>query len=223
MTDVTIAERLYRQSQDAILGLITAENADTPVPACPGWTVKDVLGHLTGALIDLSTGRTDGAPTPAWTASHIERYRETSLEDLTATWRNATDSKEAKSLFANMGVNLLPDIVTHEFDIRGALGNRDGRDSEALHAIYPVVISWLNGAFRQKQLRSITLGTEVEPEIVGDGMPQASVSSTMFELSRVFTGRRSPSQIGALEWSVDPSPWLDHLSVLGARETDLIE
>lgn len=220
---MTDAERLYRESQEAILALITPENANMPVPACPGWIVRDVLAHLTGALIDLSNENVADGPTPAWTASHIERYRNSGLVELAAQWRAAAVSVESRALYENMGTHLLPDIVTHEFDIRGALGNTDRRDAETLKIVYPVVVSWLTGAFQRKNLPSITLGTEVEPVILGDGMPQGSVSSSLFELSRVFTGRRSSSQIRAMEWSVDPSPWVDHLSVLGHRDTDLIE
>lgn len=217
------AERLYRESQEAILSLVTDGNQETPVPACPGWTVKDVIAHLTGALIDLSTGNTNGAPGPDWTATHVERYRESNLKEIADTWREAADSPEAKSLYGKMGAHLLPDVVTHEFDVRGALGNVDNRDSAGLHAIYPVVIGWLDGAFEKKNLPAITISSEVDPVVIGDGMPQSTLVSTLFELSRVFTGRRSVAQVAAMDWSVDPAPWVANLSVLGQRDTDLFE
>lgn len=217
------AEHLYRESQEAILSLVNESNQDTPVPACPGWSAKDVIAHLTGALIDLSTGNTEGAPSPAWTASHVERYRDSSLEAIASALRDAADSPAAKSLYGKIGVHLLPDVVTHEFDIRGALGNGDNRESAGLQAIYPVVTGWLNGAFEKKGLPAITISSEVDPVVVGEGMPQATLVSTLFELSRVFTGRRSVAQVAAMDWSVDPAPWASNLSVLGQRDTDLVE
>lgn len=220
---MTDAERLYRESQDAILHLINEENATTQVPACPEWNLRELLAHLTGALIDLSTDNVEDGPTPAWTATHLERYRDASVDDLAAIWCMAADSNEAKALYEKLGVSLLPDIVTHEYDVRGALGNTGHRDAEGLMAIYPIVSAWLDGSFRQKGLQSITLGTELAPVIVGDGMPQASLSTNVFDLSRVLTGRRSSAQVRAMEWSVDPSPWIEHLFLMGPRESDLTE
>ena len=35
-----------------------------PVPACPGWSVHDLLAHLAGSSTDVVRGDTDGAATP---------------------------------------------------------------------------------------------------------------------------------------------------------------
>lgn len=220
---MTDAERLYLESQEAILGLINEDNAHLNVPACPEWNLRELLAHLTGALIDLATGNTDGAPRPEWTAKHIERYRDTSVTELAQTWRDAARSPEAKALYEKMGIGLLLDIGTHEFDVRGAVGNKERRDAEVLKAIHPIATSMVDQRIREAEESALTLGTEVGPVIVGDGMPQGSLSTTVFELSRVITGRRSPQQVRALEWSVDPSPWIDALLVIGRRETDLFE
>lgn len=220
MTDV---EHLYRESQEAILGLITEDNAHDNVPACPEWNLRELLSHLTGALLDISSGNTEGAPSPTWTASHIDRFRDAQVDELAETWRKAVDTDAARSVFRHMGVGVLLDIGTHEFDVRGAVGNTDRRDAEILKAIYPVAASMVDRNLKANNLPSITLGTEVEPVIVGEGMPQASLSTSVFELSRVITGRRSPAQVRALEWSVDPSRWVDSLSMKGQRETDLVE
>ena len=48
--------------------------------------------------------------------------------------------------------------------------------------------------------------------VVGNGSPVGSVTAAPYELFRTITGRRSAAAIRALEWTTDPSPWLDVIS-----------
>jgi hypothetical protein len=41
----------------------------TPVPACPEWSVQDVVAHLTGVCADIMAGNVAGAATDPWTAA----------------------------------------------------------------------------------------------------------------------------------------------------------
>lgn len=222
MQNPTHAEVLYRQSQEAILTLVTEETERLPVPACPGWDLRDVVAHLTGALIDLITGSVRGAPGPAWTAGHVERFSARDLFEIRDLWRDAVNF-EAAELFANHGLRVLPDIVTHEFDVRGALGQDGAKDEERVHVTFDSITRWLDAAWRADGRPALEVVTETGSRIIGDGEPKATLSGGVFELSRVMTGRRSEAQIRALDWSADPSPWLPHLSMLGRRDTDLVE
>ena len=222
MQNPTHAERLYRQSQEAILELVTEENKLLPVPATPGWDLRDVVAHLTGALIDLITGNTRHAPSPAWTAGHVERFSQRDLFEIAFLWRDAIQWESAE-LFERLGVRFLPDIVTHEFDVRGALGNTEDRDEERVHVAFAGLAAFVDRAWRESGIPAVELVTGQDRIVIGDGDPRATARGTAFELSRVLTGRRSPAQVRALDWSADPSPWLEHLSALGGRDDDLVE
>lgn len=219
MIEQSPAERLYRESQQAICELITTENENTMVPACPAWNLHNLISHLTGAMEDFLSGNTEGAPGDAWTAAQVERYRDTELADIKTKWLAATD--QAGPLFDQMGVTFLPDIVTHEFDVRGALGNTDRRDAEGLLVILGVMQMWKRPYFEKHGLPAVEVVADGHHVVFGDGEPQITLTTSLYEASRVIAGRRSFNQMRQLDWSADPEAWLPHLSVLGIPEQDV--
>ena len=221
MTDSSTAERYYRKSHQVICDLITPENEHLPVPACPGWTLHDLLAHVTGVMQDFIAGNTEGAPGPDWTAAQVERFRDTRVEAIASAWRASLD--HAGPVFRRMGSQLLPDIVTHEFDVRGALGNTDARQSDRLAAAVEVMTSWGDAHYKSAGIPALAIQTDRKYATLGGDVPLATVAASGFETLRFLTGRRSPAQIRALDWSADPTPWLDHMSMLGSRDDDLIE
>ncbi len=221
MTDISTAERLYRESQQAICDLITIENEHTMVPACPAWNLHNLISHLTGAMEDFLSGNTEGAPGEAWTAVHVERFRDTDLATIKTTWLAATDN--AGPLFRRMAVMFLPDIVTHEFDVRGALGDTDRRDAEGLLVILGVMQKWKQPYFERNGVPAVEIVADGHHLVFGDGQPQLTLTTSLYEASRVIGGRRSFHQIRQLDWSADPEEWLPHLSVLGKPDQDVIE
>lgn len=64
----------YTAAAGRIVGIV-AELDDselaTPVAACPDWTVRDVVCHLTGGAKDITSNNTDGAPGRAWTDAQM--------------------------------------------------------------------------------------------------------------------------------------------------------
>lgn len=221
VTDSSTAERYYRESHQAICDLITSDNEHLPVPACPGWTLHDLLAHVTGAMQDFVSGNTEGAPGSEWTAGHIERFRETRIEAIQSAWRASLD--QAGPVFRRMGDQLLPDIVTHEFDVRGALGNTEARDAGRLAASVQVMAAWGDTYYRNASIPPIQIRINGKPIDMGEGSGQLTATMDAFEASRILTGRRSVAQIRALDWSAEPTPWLEHLSLLGSRDIDLVE
>ncbi len=68
----------YRSSRlrtEALLRDIDEAAWETPVPACPGWRVRDVLAHLVGVIEDAVAGRISGPPSPEQTAVEVDRHR----------------------------------------------------------------------------------------------------------------------------------------------------
>jgi uncharacterized protein (TIGR03083 family) len=57
-----------------------------PVPTCPGWTVHDVLAHLSGVVADVLAGNFAGIATEPWTLAQVEARRDASVEELLAEW-----------------------------------------------------------------------------------------------------------------------------------------
>ena len=62
------------------------DRLDELVPACPGWTARQLVAHLVGLARDLVDGNVDGWATERWTAAHVECFGSYSGSDLVATW-----------------------------------------------------------------------------------------------------------------------------------------
>ena len=109
-------------------------------------------------------------------------------------------------------------VVSHEHDIRGALGRPGARGSDAVwHAA-----GWLLAGLRSPVPLRITV--EDAEFLAGPaGEPGLQLTTTRFEALRWRMGRRSRAQLAALGWSGDPAPVLDRLAVFGPAAVDVIE
>ncbi len=212
---------LYRQSQGRILSLVNNSNADMPVHACPGWTVRDTVAHLLGTLKDLIAGKIEESASDDWSANHIEQAKDRSLSDLTAEWH--VRSNTTPGIFERYGALLVADLVTHEFDIKHAVGNTQGRDLQVARTVALFYLNALDQAWREDGVPPLRVLTENTSLDIGGENPEISVEMGWWEIGRVISGRRSIDQVKALAWSGDPEPWLDHLFVFGPRDTPLDE
>ena len=161
---------------------ISREQAQTIVPHCPQWTVKDCLAHMIGVPEDVISGQMDGVATDAWTDRQVQRHAKDSVEDLLAIW-------EANApIFGKILPNIPQPIISqfmfdqtiHEHDIRHALSTPAARDSSA--------IAVAEGFLRNFVSRNAD--TEVSE--------LANTSITGFEFVRSLSGRRTLDQIAAL-------------------------
>ncbi|MEI2652676.1 MAG: maleylpyruvate isomerase N-terminal domain-containing protein [Microthrixaceae bacterium] len=79
----------YRDARLRITALLEPVNDsawDTPVDACTGWRVRDVLAHLVGVIEDAAAGRLGGPPDPVQTAAEVDRHRDDDPRELLRTW-----------------------------------------------------------------------------------------------------------------------------------------
>jgi uncharacterized protein (TIGR03086 family) len=88
---------LYRQTQDEFdktLAAVAPSGWDTP-STCPGWTVRDIAGHVTWAQDQLRAWATGGEnPSPAG-APGAPHPGVLTGEDPLATWRSARAAADA--------------------------------------------------------------------------------------------------------------------------------
>ena len=78
--DPTTSVTLYAGTRERITAAVRdlgPAELQRIVPACPEWTVHNLVSHLAGVAADFSTGNLAGAPRPPWTAVQVEarRYR----------------------------------------------------------------------------------------------------------------------------------------------------
>ena len=52
VADALTIARLYQDTRERILAVVGPDDWSTAVPACPGWSVRDVVAHLTAIAED---------------------------------------------------------------------------------------------------------------------------------------------------------------------------
>jgi len=212
--------QLYGQTSARVVALVTEldeEQLRTPVPTCPGWSVRDVVAHLTAVGEDVLEGRLTGPPTDEQTAAQVARFEGRPLSEVLARWRELTPQFADAIEAFNVWPGVL-DVATHEHDIRGAVGAPGGRDAEVVRLGADRLLTWLRPP--------VPLRVEVEDEsfeLGPEGDPVLVLRTGRFEALRWRMGRRSRAQLADLDWSGDPAPVLDCLVVFGPSPADIIE
>ena len=186
---------------------LTIEDEDwsRPVPSTPDWTVHDLLAHVSGVPDDVLHGRVEGLATEPWTASQVERNRDTPADELLARWEVQAEPF-ADAIQTSGEIRPVFDCHCHEHDLRHALalpGNRDGalmtlateRYVSALDHPFAVSVEFSDGSV----VRSAGAQDDpTRPDVVLRGV-------TGFEVFRSRLGRRSRSQVEAYDWTGRPA------------------
>ena len=206
-TDDHIA--IYRGIRARVSELVRDLDADTlarTAPATPAWSVHDVLAHLVGDVTDVVAGNLDGVATDAWTQAQVDRRRGVPVGDLLDEWaRGAAVVEPTIDGFPPMmRAMFLTDAVTHEHDIRHAIGAPGARESDAIAFSYGRAIGAVGPA--RGGAGAVRIVHEAGEDLVGEGEATATVRTTRFEIVRAAVGRRSFDEIRAWDWDGEPTP-----------------
>ena len=110
---------IYRGTRPRLVELVgglSPSELSTVSPGTPLWTVKDIVGHVTGVAADVLAGRVEGAGSPEWTARQVAARKDKSLEEVLAEWSEVATQFEP--LFENV-----PQIARTGYAGSGRLGH----------------------------------------------------------------------------------------------------
>lgn len=216
--DVAEAPSLYARLQHLIVSQLSGlsdVDAQTAVPTCPGWSVKDVMAHVSGLVAETLAGVPLPRGSDEATARQVNDRAELSLAQLCCEWVGNADA------FAALGdedptyvAALTSDLVVHAIDISEALDRPIDIDIEAVQR----VASRYGASLQQRAIEAGCMLTLVLDDIVsGDGPSkdpaEASsgnddsklvLRSSSHEFLRAVTGRRSGAQVRAMDWTGNP-------------------
>jgi uncharacterized protein (TIGR03083 family) len=208
---------------------LSADELATPLPACPAWTVRDVIGHLTGLIDDATHRRLAGLGTDEWTMAQVNAHRAKSLEQVLADWAQVAAAAEAdlEGTIGPMGIRLVSDAWTHEQDIRGALGRPGAReDNSALAPTLAIQTATLGERLDAAGLPGIALrGADGLSLDAGSAPPGITLRvPTTWHYLRAVTSRRSRAQVSAMQWEGAPAvSWLEAFFRFAPAEGDILE
>jgi uncharacterized protein (TIGR03083 family) len=218
-----IADR-YADARARVVTLLADlpdEQIATNVPGTPKWNVRELASHLVGSPTDMLAGNLDGAGGEAWTQAQVDARRGRSIADLLEEWERAMSGLDGAIRGGSVPAPVAFDVITHEQDLRGAIGAPQTPD--------PLAVRFVTAGFTSR-VDHVVAAAGLPPVEFRDpagnwclGTPGGvSVEVSEFECFRALTGRRSGRQVSALVWSGDPAPYLDLLSPFGPlRDTDV--
>jgi len=194
----------YRETIRNVVALVTEHPVpeDLQVPACPEWTVRDLVAHLVG-ICAFAIGRRSG-----W-AEAERSSAEMDLPRLAEEW--ARMGEAAEQLLARndrRGSIMVMDAFTHELDLRYALGAPLPVD----HPAFPLAFGILRHGFSTEvaahNLPAVVIAVDGQEWRAGLGEQVATLSGDRYDLYRSLAGRRTYEQITRLGWSRDSHRWL---------------
>jgi uncharacterized protein (TIGR03083 family) len=171
----------------ALLRETPEQSAIDQVPHCPTWTVNELASHLLGVPDDIVHGRMEGVGSDAWTQAQVVRHQAKTLRQIADELAALAERFDPMlpHVPAMARSQMVMDAVTHEHDLRHALGAPGERDSMAVRAGLAWLMSWC---------------TRTNPATAS---AIAAVGASDFDVLRSLTGRRSAAQMVALGLPAD--------------------
>jgi uncharacterized protein (TIGR03083 family) len=195
----------YRETIHNVTALVAdhAAPADLPVPSCPEWTVRDLVGHLVG-ICAFAIGRVS-----EWTEAHTSPAG-IDIGGLLDEW--ARMGERAESLLEERGDRrgniMVMDAFTHELDLRYAIGAPLPVDHPAFAGAFEILVNGFSAEVAAHNLPAVLICVDGRQWQAGIGEPVAALSGDRYDVYRSLAGRRTQEQVTRLGWSRDSHRWL---------------
>ncbi len=187
---------------------LTAAQLATNVPCCPRWSVKDLVGHLTGVLEDRVEKRLPTSGFEEWTDAQVARHRDEPVGFVLDTW--LSQPVEANDDVPSLAA-LSFDVVSHEHDLCHALGIAGDRSTDSVRVGSARAQDRMSAMLSGAGAPGVLLTTEDGEQLVEGATSPIGLTTTRYDFMRLVTGRKSRQQAIALAWDGDATPVLDAL------------
>jgi uncharacterized protein (TIGR03083 family) len=241
VSDVGSAYAEVQARMAALVASLSSNELALGVPACPAWTVQDLVAHHGAVVADFASGSTAelgdlnrlldqnsdstvARDRDALTARQVQERRGRSVEAILQEWGAAT--AEVLPMLRGAvpfpdrvgpvgGVIVVNDIVVHEGDLHEALGLEPPGVVHATSLALAGYAFSLDYRIRRRALPALALEYDGKQRVVGDGDPAAHVNADRTTLVRLMASRLTDAQILELAWRGDPTPYLDIIPEYG--------
>jgi len=213
MTTHTVHDLYAAQRSELIetLRSLTAEQAATPVPTCPGWSVKDVMSHVSGLVAEKLADVPPPLGSDEATARQVQHRADMGLGAVCDEWENNAMAFRAVATDASPFIQpFLCDLVVHSHDIQEALALPIDETSPATVYAAERYLGLLQERAAEQDDVALTVDlTDGDTHEPPAGSTALTLRATAFDFLRSVTARRTRSEVAGLDWSSDPSALLD--------------
>ncbi|CUR55218.1 conserved hypothetical protein [metagenome] len=221
----------------ALVDGLSDDDLDTRVPACPLWSVHDLVAHLCGVADDSLNGRFfDGAvqawadpelaaAREAWTAGQVDARRDLDRHRLVAELERHGQELVRALRRGDPTTTDVPgwmlaapvaDLAAHLDDLHEALGLPAETATPIRRYGFGSYRAWLGERIEESGVAPLRLVDHTDPGsarvIGGRGEPGASLEADGYELFRAISGRRRLEDVRSWTWSGDPTAYLPLIS-----------
>lgn len=185
----------YRATKARVVDLLHTLPADhwsRTVPACPDWTVHDLLAHMVGISAELSAGRYPTGDLAEWLAELVTSRRGATVDELLDEWAAAVDDGEP--MYTPNGL-LFVDLVVHEHDLRRAVDRPGARDSAQVLQVLPLVLDSLAEPLRAHDLGAIVVVDGGSTWRSHDAPAGWTIEASPWEATRMLESRRTEAEL----------------------------
>jgi uncharacterized protein (TIGR03083 family) len=234
MVDVGSAYTEVQQRMSEVVAGLSADQLALSVPACPDWTVQDLVAHHTAVIAEIGTGvlrelgdlsrllnqNSDAqvaADRDSMTARQVVERRGRSIERVLEEWADVTarilpmlrgEIPFPDSVGSVGGVIAVNDIVVHEGDLREAVGLARAPEVVATSLALAGYGFSLDYRLRGAGLPAIAFEYDGKQRSFGEGEPVAVLEAGRTTLVRMLASRLTREEIVDLPWRGDPTPYL---------------
>ncbi len=208
------AAREWEDARQRVTALLQAADADqlsSRVPACPDWTVHQLLSHMVGLDADVLADDEDPGHSPEWTQRQVDARNEVSTEQVLAEWAELAPALATR--IADTDPRPLGDVIIHEQDLRGALDAPGAQDTAGLASIRDAMAQRFADSLGD--LAPVRFESGDFSWSSGDGEPGVVLAAGGFDAFRAFTSRRSAAELRSWVTSGDVEPYLPVFGGLG--------
>ncbi|NNC93819.1 MAG: hypothetical protein HKN80_15150 [Acidimicrobiia bacterium] len=181
-----------------------------PVVACPGWSAKDTIGHVTGVAAGLVAGAGRVAA-PDSTERQVQERRDRPLPAVLDEWAGVVEPLADLLRAAGSGLTAVGiDLWSHEQDVRNAIGKPGGRDAPGLWLTLKSAVA-ADQKVKAAGLPPALLITGEKIWFLGEGARDGAdvvLDVDPYEAARMLMGRRTYEEMAAYPWVGDPTPYL---------------
>lgn len=216
---------LYPDVRDQMITLVRSLSDDEhalTVPLTPGWTIAQVVAHLSGLNADVIGGAVEGLGTDERTSAQVSARAKMTVDEICDEWCAFDEAMRATTATVPLlERRLAADLVIHLQDVQHCLGRPIDRNDAATISAAQVY------GIRMPDRWAEATGLNVAVELT-DGYRSHSdldgadvtLRCTPYDFLRSVSGRRSRRQVEALDWSGEASAVIDVFSPYASLGVD---